>query len=72
MEFNKKGVISKKIRKSFIILLSIVFSTPITAMATGWINVDGKWYYLYGDGSLALSTVINGYIVDENGVWENR
>jgi glucan-binding YG repeat protein len=41
-------------------------------MATGWINVDGKWYYLYGDGSLALSTVINGYIVDENGVWENR
>jgi len=28
---------------------------------------DGKWYYFYPNGLLAVSTVIDGYEVDENG-----
>lgn len=31
-------------------------------------EIDGKWYYFYPDGSLAVNTRINGYQVDENGV----
>ena len=45
-------------------------------MAKGWIEINGKWYYLYerkeGDnpeGSLAVNTTIGGYRVDGNGVW---
>ena len=40
-------------------------------MRTGWIQtVDGKWYYLYADGSCAINTITpDGYKVDENGAW---
>lgn len=33
-----------------------------------WLEIDGKWYYFYTDGSLARSTNIDGYEVDEKGV----
>ncbi len=33
-----------------------------------WLQIDGKWYYLNADGTLAKSTVIDGYEVDEKGV----
>jgi hypothetical protein len=33
-----------------------------------WLEIDGKWYYVYSDGSLARSTKIGDYEVDENGV----
>lgn len=39
------------------------------AMKTGWIQDGGKWYYLYSNGSLATSTTIDGYMVNENGEW---
>lgn len=40
------------------------------AMLEGWRNVDGNWYYFYpGEGSKAVSTTINGFPVDANGVW---
>lgn len=41
------------------------------AMKTGWINPErNKWYYLYEDGSMAVTTKINGeYKVDKNGLW---
>jgi uncharacterized repeat protein (TIGR02543 family) len=32
-----------------------------------WLQIDDKWYYFYADGSLARSTNIDGYEVDENG-----
>lgn len=40
-------------------------------MATGWIQPEpGKYYYCYGDGTMAKNTVIdNLYRVDENGLW---
>ena len=33
-----------------------------------WLEIDGKWYYFYADGSLARSTKIDEYEVDANGV----
>lgn len=39
------------------------------AMATGWLQLDNKWYYLNPSGSMAKNTVVNGYIIGEDGVW---
>lgn len=33
-----------------------------------WQQIDDKWYYFNDDGSLAVSTKVDGYEVDENGV----
>jgi len=37
-----------------------------------WLEIDGKWYYFYADGSLARSTKIDEYEVDENGVRKTK
>ncbi|GAU78287.1 S-layer homology domain-containing protein [Fusibacter sp. 3D3] len=37
-----------------------------------WLETDGKWYYFNADGSLARSTKIDGYEVDENGVRKTK
>ena len=40
------------------------------AFKTGWIEVSGKYYYLYEDGHCAMGEVTpDGYRVDENGAW---
>lgn len=39
---------------------------------TGWWELDGKWYYFNTDGSLARSTQIDGYEIDENGVRKTK
>lgn len=39
------------------------------AMLTGWQQIDGLWRYFGGDGALAVNAVIDGYTVDEDGVW---
>ena len=36
-------------------------------MQTGWIKVDGKKYYLYSDGSMAVNTTINGIYLGSDG-----
>ncbi len=42
-------------------------------MAAGkWLEIDGRWYCFYADGSLAVSTTIDGYEVDENGVRKSK
>ena len=38
-------------------------------MKTGWIQIEDKWYYLDQLGAKQQSTTINGYALDENGVW---
>lgn len=35
----------------------------------GWIQSDGKWYYLNEDGRMARNTSINGYVLGEDGAW---
>lgn len=37
-------------------------------VAGKWLKIGGKWYYFNANGSLAKSTKIDGYEVDENGV----
>lgn len=38
-------------------------------MVTGWIFYEGDWYYLYPTGEMASNTIIDGYILKENGAW---
>lgn len=39
-------------------------------MVEGWYQVDGNWYYFYpGEGSKAVSTTIDTFPVDANGIW---
>lgn len=37
------------------------------SMVTGWYQIGEKWYYSYSSGELAVSTIIDGYRVNENG-----
>ena len=40
------------------------------AMKTGWVqNSDGNWYYLEENGVMAKNKVIDGYVLNETGVW---
>ena len=43
------------------------FTTDGIMVSGKWLQIDGKWYYFYTDGALAVSTKIDGYEVDENG-----
>ena len=36
-------------------------------VAGGWRQIDGKWYYFYPDGSMAVSTKVDGYEVGADG-----
>ena len=36
-------------------------------MATGWVNVNGLWYYLYSDGSMAVNTTVEGWTINGDG-----
>jgi hypothetical protein len=37
--------------------------------AIGWTQIDGKWYYFYKNGAMASNTYIEGYYIDNSGVW---
>lgn len=40
------------------------------AMLEGWNQVDGNWYYFYpGSGHKAVNTYIDGFFVNQDGVW---
>lgn len=44
------------------------FNANAIMVSGKWMEIDGKWYYFYADGALAMNTTIDGYEVDENGV----
>ncbi|WP_454963209.1 S-layer homology domain-containing protein [Filifactor alocis] len=37
-----------------------------------WVKIDGKWYYFYPDGTLAVNTKIDGYEIDSKGVRKEK
>ncbi|OLS39956.1 glycosyl hydrolase family 18 protein [Bacillus sp. MRMR6] len=39
------------------------------SMATGWKEINGKWYFFYTSGEMASNTTINGYKLNQDGVW---
>ena len=40
------------------------------SMATGWVQkTPGEWYYFYESGAMASNTVIDGYTINEQGIW---
>lgn len=42
-------------------------------MAEGWNKVADQWYYFYpGSGEKAVNTVIDGFVVDAQGVWNRE
>ena len=41
-------------------------------LAGKWIELEGKWYYLKEDGTMAVSTTIDGYEVDDKGVRKTK
>ncbi|WMJ77637.1 MULTISPECIES: S-layer homology domain-containing protein [unclassified Sedimentibacter] len=43
------------------------FDTYGNMVSGKWMHIDDKWYYFYDDGSLAKSTKVGSYEVDENG-----
>ena len=44
------------------------FSKDGLMVSGKWLEIDGKWYYFYADGSLARSSKVDGYEVDANGM----
>ena len=42
---------------------------PWKRLSDGWNYIEGKWYYCCEDGSIAVNTVIDGYVVGQDGVW---
>lgn len=39
-------------------------------LAEGWYQIDGSWHYFYpGSGEMAKDTVINGFYVNSDGIW---
>lgn len=39
----------------------------------GWKYINNKWYYFYDDTNfMAHDTIIDGYYINEDGVWEER
>lgn len=48
------------------------FDTYGNMVSGKWLQIDGKWYYFYADGSLARNAKIGGYEIDENGVRKTK
>lgn len=46
------------------------FADSNGVIVEGWYEIDGNDYYFYpGSGEMAVNTQINGFYVDENGIW---
>lgn len=37
-------------------------------MQTGWVNDNNRWFYLNGDGSMAVNTTVDGWSIGSDGV----
>lgn len=40
-----------------------------SSYASGWNIINGNWYYFYSNGYMAHNTMIDGYYLNDSGVW---
>ncbi len=40
-------------------------------MVTGWQLINGNWYYFTSSGNMVRNQWIDGYFIDNNGIWVN-
>ncbi len=55
----------------------VFYNAPNTGMKTGWQMIEGNWYYFnpYSDGKKGImfaDTMVDGYYVDKNGIWNGE
>ena len=43
--------------------------TEGNSFVTGWMEIDGTWYYFKEDGYMAHDTTIDGYVIGSDGGW---
>lgn len=46
--------------------------TENNSWATGWRNIDGKWYYFNSRGYMEHDTTIDDYYLDSTGAWSTQ
>lgn len=63
----------KKIRKALLmvsLVSSFTFSTTLISLAGQWEQqANGQYKYLNDDGSYAISCLVDGYYVNDDGIW---
>lgn len=63
----------KKIRKALVMISlvsSFTFSTTLVSLAGQWEQqTNGQYKYLNDDGSYAISCLVDGYYVNDDGIW---
>lgn len=42
------------------------------AMATGWREIKDAWYYFASNGAMVVNTIIDGYYINSDGIWERE
>ena len=47
-----------------ILLISLIYVTPVNAANDGWNCIDGRYCYRYADGTWATSEYVDGYWLD--------
>ncbi len=45
------------------------YMEPSGAMKTGWLLYNGNWYYLNESGTMVTNTVVDGCIINGDGIW---
>ena len=50
----------------------VVLSGTGRAYEDGWFNDNGSWYYLDGDGSMALNRTVDGWNIGQDGKAQDK
>lgn len=62
------ALIATTIGTSLIGVPQAVSAKTDSSVIAGWVEKEGNWYYLNGDGSMAKDTTVDGWLLDLSGV----
>jgi len=75
-------IISSSILLGFIVMLNPIganaewkqdsngwWNTEGSSYSIGWKEIDGNWYYFWGNGYMAHDTTVDGYKLGSDGAW---